>query len=623
MCGIVGYVGHREAGSIVVEGLSRLEYRGYDSAGLAVHRGPGTVEVVRSLGATAELSRQAKEEGFGLGGRVAIGHTRWATHGAPSVRNAHPHLSYNGRLALVHNGIIENHAELRREMEAEGASPSWWLSDTDTETLAHWIERCRPRGGSLLDAVRLALGEVVGAYAVLVLDVPTGELVAARRSSPLAVGIGDFEVFIASDAIPIVEHVRDIIYLDDGDIAQIKPRGPNEIPDVKLFNLAAEGPVERPVVRVELKVEELGRDGHETFMMKEVCEQPLTVRDCLRGRLTPGDGPIALGGLETAWPGLLRARHIRIVACGTSWHAGLIGKHLIETLTRIPCEVDYASEFRYRDPIVGPGDVVLAISQSGETADTRAALELALQRGATPVGVVNVVGSSISRLAGCGIYTRSGVEIGVASTKAFTGQVTALALLALGMAHSLGTLDRDAYEELKAELDTVPDKIAEVLENLEPVLAAADAHTAARDWLFLGRGVSFPVALEGALKLKEISYAHAEAYPAGEMKHGPIALVEPACPTVFVLPGDAHYEKSLSNLQEVLARSGPVVAVVTRGNRELPEGVGHVIEVPATHELLSPLLTVVPLQVLAHRVASNRGCNVDRPRNLAKSVTVE
>jgi glucosamine--fructose-6-phosphate aminotransferase (isomerizing) len=313
--------------------------------------------------------------------------------------------------------------------------------------------------------VRLALGEVVGAYAVLVLDVPTGELVAARRSSPLAVGIGDFEVFIASDAIPIVEHVRDIIYLDDGDIAQIKPRGPNEIPDVKLFNLAAEGPVERPVVRVELKVEELGRDGHETFMMKEVYEQPLTVRDCLRGRLTPGDGPIALGGLETAWPGLLRARHIRIVACGTSWHAGLIGKHLIETLTRIPCEVDYASEFRYRDPIVGPGDVVLAISQSGETADTRAALELALQRGATPVGVVNVVGSSISRLAGCGIYTRSGVEIGVASTKAFTGQVTALALLALGMAHSLGTLDRDAYEELKAELDTVPDKIAEVLDK--------------------------------------------------------------------------------------------------------------------------------------------------------------
>lgn len=623
MCGIVGYVGHREAGSVVVEGLSRLEYRGYDSAGVAVHRSPGRVEVVRSLGATAELVREAAAAEFDFGGRVAIGHTRWATHGAPSVRNAHPHLSHNGRVALVHNGIIENHAELRREMEAAGADPAWWLSDTDTETLAHWVEHCRPRGGGLFEAVTAALPSVVGAYAILVLDAETGEMVAARRSSPLAIGIGDFEVLVASDAIPIVEHVRDITYLSDGDVARIVPRSPGELPQVEIFNLEEVGPVERPAVRVELQVEELGRGGHETHMMKEIHEQPDTVRDCLRGRLHMGGGDVVLGGLELAWPGLLRARRIHIVACGTSWHAGLIGRHLIEGLARVPCEVDYASEFRYRDPLIGPDDVVLAISQSGETADTRAALELAREKGAGLVGVVNVAGSSISRLAGCGIYTRSGVEVGVASTKAFTGQVTALALIALGMARALGTLDRDALEELKAELDTIPDKIAEVLTDLGPTLAAADAHTEARDWLFLGRGVSFPVALEGSLKLKEISYAHAEGYPAGEMKHGPIALVEPACPTVFVLPSDRHYEKSLSNLQEVLARSGPVVAVVTRGNQELPPGVEHVIEVPPTHELFSPLLTVVPLQVLAHRVASNRGCNVDRPRNLAKSVTVE
>jgi glucosamine--fructose-6-phosphate aminotransferase (isomerizing) len=616
-------VGHREAGRVVIDGLSRLEYRGYDSAGLAIHRIPGRVEVVRSLGATAELSREASEAGFELEGRVAIGHTRWATHGAPSVRNAHPHLSHDGRIALVHNGIIENHAELRREMEAAGADPSWWLSDTDTETLAHWIGHCRARGGGLFEAVTAALQDVVGAYAILALDAETGEMVAARRSSPLAIGVGDFEVLVASDAIPIVEHVRDITYLSDGDVARIIPRGPGELPQVEIFNLGEVGPVERPAVRVELQVEELGRGGHETYMMKEIHEQPDTVRDCLRGRLHMGGDDVVLGGLELAWPSLLRARRIHIVACGTSWHAGLIGRHLIEGLTRVPCEVDYASEFRYRDPIVGPDDVVLAISQSGETADTRAALELAREKGAGLVGVVNVAGSSISRLAGCGIYTRSGVEVGVASTKAFTGQVTALALIALGMARALGTLDRDALEELKAELDTIPSKIAEVLSDLGPTLAAADAHTEARDWLFLGRGISFPVALEGSLKLKEISYAHAEGYPAGEMKHGPIALVEPACPTVFVLPSDAHYEKSLSNLQEVLARSGPVVAVVTRGNQELPPGVGHVIEVPPTHELFSPLLTVVPLQVLAHRVASNRGCNVDRPRNLAKSVTVE
>lgn len=623
MCGIVGYVGHREAGRVVIDGLSRLEYRGYDSAGVALHRGPGRVEVIRTLGATAELSAQVASDGFELAGRVAVGHTRWATHGAPSVRNAHPHLSWGGRVALVHNGIIENHAELRREMEAEGADPAWWLSDTDTETLAHWIERCWPAGGSLLDAVRSALRDVVGAYAVLALDAATGEVVAARRSSPLAIGVGDFEVLIASDAIPIVEHVRDITYLSDGDIARVVPRGEGEVPIVELFNLEEDGPVERPQVRVELRAEELGRGGHETFMMKEIHEQPDTVRDCLRGRLAQGAGHIVLGGLEAAWPGLLRARRIHIVACGTSWHAGLIGKHLIEGLARVPCEVDYASEFRYRDPIIGPDDVVLAISQSGETADTRAALELARVKGARLVGIVNVVGSSISRLAGCGIYTRSGVEVGVASTKAFTGQVAALSLLALGMARALGTLDGDTLEELEAELAAVPNKIADVLSDLGPALAAADAHSEARDWLFLGRGVSFPVALEGALKLKEISYAHAEGYPAGEMKHGPIALVEPACPTVFVLPSDGHYEKTLSNLHEVLARSGPVVAVVTRGNRELPPGVGHIIEVPPTHELLSPLLTVVPLQVLAHRVASNRGCNVDRPRNLAKSVTVE
>jgi glucosamine--fructose-6-phosphate aminotransferase (isomerizing) len=623
MCGIVGYVGRQStAGQIVIDGLSRLEYRGYDSAGIALWRPEGRIDVVRSIGATAELSATVTSDGVDLGGHVAIGHTRWATHGPPSVRNAHPHLSWGGRLALVHNGIIENWSELRRRLEPTGVG---WRSDTDTEVLSSWIEHVWSShpGSDLLEAVREALGDVMGAYAILALDVESGTVVAARRSSPMAVGLGDGEVVIASDAVPIVRHTRDIVYLDDGDLARIS-LDPAGRADVRFSNLLSKVVTPR-VERVEIEAGTIELAGYDTFMLKEIHEQPNTVHDALRGRLSPGEDSIVLGGLDPVLSHFLRANRIRIVACGTSWHAGLIGKHIIESLTRIPVEVDYASEFRYRDPIVGLGDVVIAISQSGETADTYAALELAEQRGATPFGIVNVVGSSISRLAAGGIYTRSGIEIGVASTKAFTGQITCLALLALRLAHRLGTLDEEQHSELKCELASIPEKIATVLEASEDILGVADAYSDSRyrSFLYLGRGINFPVALEGALKLKEVSYVHAEAYPAGEMKHGPIALIDENCPSVFLVPGDSHYEKTISNIQEIRARKGPIIAIATHGNEDIELLADHTIRVPATHELLSPLVTAVPLQLLAYRIASNRGCNIDKPRNLAKSVTVE
>ena len=624
MCGIVGYVGPRAGGEVVLRGLGELEYRGYDSAGIALHPGPGApVRIVRALGASAELASELAREGVDPGAPVAIGHTRWATHGVPSVRNAHPHLSHGGRLALVHNGIIENYGALRRRLEPHGVA---WRSDTDTEVLASWIERVWDDmpGAGLFEAAKRALGGVVGAYAVLILDTATGTIVAARRSSPLALGLGDGEVVLASDAIPIVRYTRSVVYLDDGDVAQVTRCPDTGKVGVEFFNLETGGRTPVPA-QVDLEAGGVDRGGHDSFMLKEIHEQPSTVLDCMRGRLPGGPGPVVLGGLEPILPRFLRAQRINIVACGTSWHAALIGKHLIETLARVPVEVDYASEFRYRDPILSPGDVVVAISQSGETADTRAALELAKERGAVTFGIVNVVGSSIARLAHGGIYTRSGVEVGVASTKAFTGQVTALALLALRMAWQLRSLDEEACERLGAELLAIPEKVGEVLASVDRIREVADAYSGPehRDFLFLGRGISFPVALEGALKLKEISYAHAEAYPAGEMKHGPIALVDPHCPTVCVAPADRHYEKVVSNMQEIRARSGPVIAIVTAGNGDAGSVADRVIEVPATHELLTPLLTVIPLQVLAHRIAVNRGRNVDKPRNLAKSVTVE
>lgn len=624
MCGIVGYVGWRKsAGEAVIRGLARLEYRGYDSAGIALWRPDGTVTTVRSTGATAELRSRAEEEGAELeSSQVAVGHTRWATHGPPSVRNAHPHPSWGGRLTLVHNGIIENWSELRRRLEPLGVG---WRSDTDTEVLASWIEHVWSGmpGADLLDATRVALSDVVGAYAILALDVATGVVVAARRSSPLAVGLGDGEVMIASDAIPIVCHTRDIIYLDDGDLARVSLNSGGR-GEVRFTNMSAET-IRPRVERVDLDPAVIELEGYDSFMLKEIHEQPRTVRDALRGRLTPGEDPVVLGGLEPVLSHFLRSTRIHIVACGTSWHAGLIGKHLIEGLAGIPVDVDYASEFRYRNPLVSPGDVVIAISQSGETADTYAALELAERKGAIPFGIVNVVGSSISRLARGGIYTRSGVEIGVASTKAFTGQVACLSLLALKLAHRLGRLDDDSHAELKCELDSIPEKITAVLESAGEVLNIADTYSDPRyqSFLFMGRGISFPVALEGALKLKEVSYVHAEAYPAGEMKHGPIALIDENCPSVFLAVGDIHYEKTASNIQEIRARKGPVIAIATRGNEDIEGMVDHVIRVPATHDLLSPLLAVVPLQIMAHRIASNRGCNIDKPRNLAKSVTVE
>ena len=624
MCGIVGYVGSRPGGEVVLYGLQKLEYRGYDSAGLALHPGPGApVAIVRTLGATQELEAQILGESIDLSAAVAMGHTRWATHGVPSVRNAHPHLSHGGRLAVVHNGIIENYDSLKRHLEPHGIE---WRSDTDTEVLASWIEHVWSGmpGTDVFEAVKAGLSGVTGAYATLILDTASGTMVAARRSSPLALGLGDGEVVIASDAIPIVKYTRDIVYLDDGDLARIERDPATGRASVTFFNLES-GEVDPQVSRVDLEPGQIELAGHDSFMLKEIHEQPDSVHNCMRGRLTGGGSTIMLGGLEPTLPHFLRAQKINIVACGTSWHAALIGKYLIETLARIPVEVDYASEFRYRDPIVSPGDVVIAISQSGETADTRAALELAKERGAITFGIVNAVGSSIARIADGGIYTRSGIEIGVASTKAFTGQVTALTLLALKLAWQLRSLDEDVYEELKAELATIPEKIGEALAGSEHVRAVADAYSDPmyRDFLFLGRGISFPVALEGALKLKEISYAHAEAHPAGEMKHGPIALIDPACPSIFVAPGDGHYEKVVSNMQEIKARSGPVISVVTGGNEEARLISDHVIEVPSTHELLTPILTVVPLQVFAHRIAVNRGRNVDKPRNLAKSVTVE
>ena len=629
MCGIVGYIGHREPSRIVIDGLRRLEYRGYDSAGIAVHHGlEHGVEVVRSVGGVDRLDLLVSQTPGIEFGNIAIGHTRWATHGVPAERNAHPHTSMHGTISLVHNGIIENYETLKTKLESEGYE---FQSETDTEVLANWIEFHYNKiysetDGDLVLAVRSALKDVVGAYAILVLDSHSQQIVAARKSSPMAIGIGQDEFIIASDATPIVEYTRDIVYLEDDQLAVINLRsdlnGGN--PDIVFTNMDNES-VSPEIEKVDMQLDQIEKGGYDTFMLKEINEQAETVANCLRGRLTPDDEPLMMGGVENVLPQLLRAQKIFIIACGTSWHAALIGKTIIETICRIPVEVDYASEFRYRKPIIKQGDVLMAISQSGETADTKAAMEMAREKGATLFGIVNVVGSSIARMSDSGIYTHSGVEIGVASTKAFTGQLAALTLIAIKMAKQLGSITDENHADLKRALSLIPEKITKVLGQTQAIFNIADKYSSLeyRDFLYLGRGINFPIALEGALKLKEVSYVHAEGYPAGEMKHGPIALVDENCPSVFIAPTDKSYDKVLSNMQEIKARGGRVIAIVTEGDMAMSKVADDVIEIPKTDSLLTPMLTAIPLQLLSYRIAVNLGRDVDKPRNLAKSVTVE
>ena len=613
MCGIVGYIGSSFSKDDAIKGLKRLEYRGYDSSGISI-KTDAMIETYRSVGFVSDLEDKMKDASIS---DICIGHTRWATHGEPSERNAHPHTSSNGRITIVHNGIIENYQTLKKKLVECGYTFS---SDTDTEVLANWIDFYRDTEVNLTEAVRTALRDVVGAYAIVVIETDTNDVVMARKSSPLAIGICEKGGFaIASDATPIVEYTKEIVYLDDEQIATISGLSSLKITD---FDSIEVDPIV-DVVEMELDVLEMG--GYDSFMLKEINEQPDSVKNCLRGRLTPGSDELMLGGLEDIMPRLLRANKIFIVACGTSWHAGLIGKTIIESICRIPVEVDYASEFRYRNPIIGQNDVVIAISQSGETADTKAALEMAKERGAILFGVVNVVGSSISRMVDSGIYTHSGLEIGVASTKAFTGQVTALTLLAIKLASQLNSISEDRLLSLKRGLKNIPDKISVILNKTEEIFSIADQYSKKEmhNFLYLGRGVNFPIALEGALKLKEISYIHAEGYPAGEMKHGPIALIDENCPSVFIAPNDKSYDKVFSNIQEIKARGGKVISIVTKGDEAISKVSDHVIEVDETDEMLTPLLTVIPLQLLSYKIALNMGKDVDKPRNLAKSVTVE
>ncbi|AOM77575.1 glutamine--fructose-6-phosphate transaminase (isomerizing) [Pedobacter steynii] len=612
MCGIVGYIGHREAWPIVLKGLKRLEYRGYDSAGIALINDTG-LNIYKKAGKVLELENFS--EGKNLSGTIGIGHTRWATHGAPSDRNSHPHTSNNGKLTIIHNGIIENYATLKEELINRGHE---FKSDTDTEVLVHLIEEIyKNEDTDLLEAVRIALNEVTGAYAIVLMDEDhPDQLIAARKGSPLVIGVGSGEYFIASDATPIVEYTKNVIYLNDNEIAFLKR---DELLIKRLDNV-----VQTPYIQaLELKLEMLEKGGYEHFMLKEIFEQSRSIRDCMRGRIYPNEGIVQLGGIKEYAEKLKNVDRIIIVACGTSWHAGLVAEYLIEEYARIPVEVEYASEFRYRNPIITEKDVVIAISQSGETADTMAAIEMAKERGATIFGVCNVVGSSIPRLTHAGVYTHVGPEIGVASTKAFTGQVTVLTLMAFYMAQQKGTVSHSKLVELLTELDCIPEKIQRALESNEMIEKIAAKFKDSRNCLFLGRGSGFPVALEGALKLKEISYIHAEGYPAAEMKHGPIALIDEEMPVVVIATKNSSYEKVISNIQEVKARKGIVLAIVTEGDTEVRKMADYCIEIPDSSEAFLPLLATIPLQLLSYHIALMRGCNVDQPRNLAKSVTVE
>ena len=613
MCGIVAYIGKQPAYPILIKGLQRLEYRGYDSAGIALLN--GELNIYKQKGKVSDLEEYAKDKK--LDGTLGIGHTRWATHGKPDDINAHPHRSGNGRLTLVHNGIIENYAVLKAALEKKGHQ---FESETDTEVLLHLIEEIQKQGNlSLEEAVRTALTRVVGAYAIVVLDKKDpNKIVGARKASPLVVGIGEHEFFIASDATPIVEYTKKVVYLNDEEIVVVTRDG-------KLTIRTIGNEIQTPFIQyLDMEIEALEKGGYDFFMLKEINEQARTIADCMRGRINAHEGWVQLGGLQEHLHQMLQADRFIIVACGTSWHSGLIAEYIFEDLARIPVEVEYASEFRYRNPIITEKDVVIAISQSGETADTLAAVELAKKRGALVYGVVNVVGSSIARATHSGSYIHAGPEIGVASTKAFTAQVTLLSLMALNLAQKKGKISQSYFQQLLQELENIPEKVQQVLYTCNSKIQyIAGEIKSANNALYLGRGCNFPVALEGALKLKEISYIHAEGYPAAEMKHGPIALIDENMPIIVIATNRSAYEKIVNNIQEVKARKGMVIAVVTKGDKIISRLADYTIEIPDTEEPLTPLLSVIPLQLLSYHIALMRGCNVDQPRNLAKSVTVE
>ena len=612
MCGIVGYIGHREAFPIIIKGLQRLEYRGYDSSGVALLN--GSLNIYKKEGKVADLLAYSKDKD--TTSCIGIGHTRWATHGVPNDVNAHPHTSQSKRIALIHNGIIENYDAIKEELTKRGHS---FESDTDTEVLTHLIEEVQLQEGvSLFDAVRLSLAEVIGAYAIAVIEEKNPyEIIIAKKGSPLVIGLGTDEFFLASDATPIIEYTKNVVYLEDGEIARLKI---GEEMELKTIENVTKTPY---IQELEMNLEAIEKGGYEHFMLKEIFEQPKSISDSMRGRLRLDTAEVKLGGIANYQQKIINADRIIIIACGTSWHAGLIGEYLFEDLARIPVEVEYASEFRYRNPIITEKDVVLAISQSGETADTLAAMQLAKTKGATVLGVCNVVGSSIARLSDAGSYTHAGPEIGVASTKAFTAQVTVLTLMALMLGRHKGTIVENYYRELISELQNIPKKVEALLKSNDYIKGLSSKFKDALNFLYLGRGYNFPVALEGALKLKEISYIHAEGYPAAEMKHGPIALIDENMPIVVIATKKGHYEKVVSNIQEVKARNGIVIAVVTEGDTAVREIADYLIEIPEVAEPLVPILSNIPLQLLSYHIAVMRGCNVDQPRNLAKSVTVE
>lgn len=615
MCGIVGYVGNKDAYPILIKGLYRLEYRGYDSAGVALLNPNNQLKIYKKKGKVSELDAFCKDKD--ISGKIGIAHTRWATHGEPNDVNAHPHISQNGKLAIIHNGIIENYASLKEGLKKRGHQ---FLSDTDTEVLVHLIEDIQQHDKlSLEDAVIAALNQVIGAYAIVILDKDNPDtLIVAKKSSPMVIGIGKDEYVIASDASPIIEYTRNVVYLEDETVAVIR-KGE----DLKIVKLKDRKEITPYIEELTMELEAIEKGGYEHFMLKEIFEQPKSVKDSMRGRINADAGKVFLGGIKDYEDALSKANRIIIVGCGTSYHAGLVGEYLIEEFTRIPVEVEYGSEFRYRNPIIYPNDIVIAISQSGETADTLAAIEIAKQKGAIVLGICNVVGSSIARATHAGSYTHAGPEIGVASTKAFTAQVTVLTLMALHIAQLKKTLPVNRFRSLLYELEAIPQKIQEVLENDTYLQTVSKIYKDARNFLYLGRGYGYPIALEGALKLKEISYIHAEGYPAAEMKHGPIALIDENMPVVFLANKGPNYEKVLSNIQEVKARKGKIIAIVTAGDKHVKQFADHIIEIPETDESLSPLVSVIPLQLLAYHIAVLRGCNVDQPRNLAKSVTVE
>lgn len=613
MCGIVGYVGYRKAYPIIIKGLQRLEYRGYDSAGIALLN--GGLKIYKCPGKVSDLVHITENEN--TEGTTGIGHTRWATHGEPNTVNAHPHFSESRNLAIIHNGIIENYAALKTELKKRGHK---FLSDTDTEVLIHLIEDIKQKENvDLVEAVRIALNQVIGAYAIVIISKENpDQLIAARKSSPIVIGIGEGEYFVASDASPLIEYTRNVVYLNDEEIAVVNRNGELIIKTIHNEEMT-------PYVQeLQLRLDMIEKSGYEHYMLKEINEQPNSIKDSMRGRLIGSRNKIILGGIAEYEQKIVNAKRIIIVACGTSWHAGLVAEYLFEDLARIPVEVEYASEFRYRNPVLYEDDIVIAISQSGETADTLAAVELAKSKGATVLGICNVVGSSIARATHAGSYTHAGPEIGVASTKAFTAQVTVLSLMALAIARKKGTLELSRYQSIAVELSKIPEKVATVIKNCDAYIREIAAqYKDVAHFLYLGRGYNFPVALEGALKLKEISYIHAEGYPAAEMKHGPIALIDEEMPVVVLATNKSAYEKILSNIQEVKARKGKLIAIINEKESEIEDLAEHVIRLPETEEALTPLLSVIPLQLLAYHIAVMRGCNVDQPRNLAKSVTVE